>query len=251
MVGGIPEMIDRTRLPRHVAIIMDGNGRWAQRQGLPRVEGHKKGADAVRDTVRAARELGLQALTLYAFSMQNWDRPADEVAVLMQLLHDYCHEERSEIMDNAIRLVAVGEVERLPGFVRKPLDDLMRDSAKNQAMTLCLALSYGGREAFVDAARALAREAAAGQLDPDQIDEACVQAHLCTSMLPQADLIIRTSGELRISNFLLWEAAYAELYFTETLWPDFTRGELYAAIEAYQRRERRFGRTGEQARSRP
>ena len=229
---------------------MDGNGRWAQNQGLPRVEGHKKGADAVRDTVRAARELGVSALTLYAFSMQNWERPADEVAVLMQLLHDYCHEERAEIMDNDIRLVAIGEVTRLPTFVRKPLDDLMRDSASNQSMILCLALSYGGREAICDAARAIAREVAEGRLAPESIDERVVQAHLCTSMLPQADLIIRTSGELRISNFLLWESAYAEFYFTETLWPDFNRGELYAAIEAYQSRERRFGRTGEQVRGR-
>jgi undecaprenyl diphosphate synthase len=242
-------MIDRTRLPRHVAIIMDGNGRWAEGQGLPRVEGHKQGADAVRDVVRASRELGLEALTLYAFSMQNWERPADEVAVLMQLLRDYCEGERAEIMDNAIRLVAVGEVTRLPGFVRGPLDDLMRDSAGNRGMTLCLALSYGGREALADAAQAIAREVAAGTLAPEKVDEACVQAHLCTAMLPQADLLIRTSGELRLSNFLLWESAYAELYFTETLWPEFRRGELYTAIEAYQARERRFGRTGQQVRS--
>jgi undecaprenyl diphosphate synthase len=244
-------MLDRAQLPRHVAIIMDGNGRWAQQRGLPRIEGHRKGADAVRDVVRASRELGLQALTLYAFSMQNWARPADEVAVLMQLLKDYCEGERSEIMDNDIRLVAVGEVERLPTFVRAPLDGLMRDSADNRSMTLCLALSYGGREALTDAVRAIARGVAKGEVSPDAIDESVVQRHLCTHMLPQADLLIRTSGELRISNFLLWESAYAELYFTETLWPDFSRGELYAAIETYQRRERRFGRTGEQVRSRP
>jgi undecaprenyl diphosphate synthase len=243
-------MIDRTSLPRHVAIIMDGNGRWAQVRGLPRTEGHRKGADAVRDVVRASRELGLSALTLYAFSMQNWDRPADEVAILMQLLKDYCEGERGEIMDNDIRLVAVGEVGRLPAFVRGPLDDLMRDSAGNRSMTLCLALSYGGREALCDAARAIAREVAAGTLAPEAVDERAVQERLCTAMLPQVDLLIRTSGELRLSNFLLWESAYAELYFTETLWPEFGRGELYAAIEAFQRRERRFGRTGEQIRSR-
>jgi undecaprenyl diphosphate synthase len=241
-------MIDRSRLPRHVGIIMDGNGRWAQQKGLPRVEGHRKGADAVRDTVRAARELGLEALTLYAFSMQNWNRPADEVAVLMELLRDYCQDERAEIMDNDIRLVAVGELWRLPEFVRGPLADLMRDSAGNRKMTLCLALSYGGREALTDAARAIARDVAAGQLAPEAIDQACVQAHLCTAMLPPADLVVRTSGELRLSNFLLWEAAYSEFYFTETLWPDFDRTQLYAAIESYQQRERRFGLTGEQVR---
>jgi undecaprenyl diphosphate synthase len=181
--------------------------------------------------------------------MQNWARPADEVAILMQLLRDYCEGERAEIMDNQIRLVAVGEVLRLPEFVRAPLEQLMADSAGNKAMTLCLALSYGGREALTDAARAIARDVARGQLLPDAIDEACVQRHLCTSMLPQADLLIRTSGELRLSNFLLWESAYAELYFTEALWPDFGRNDLYAAIAAYQARERRFGQTGEQVRA--
>jgi undecaprenyl diphosphate synthase len=242
-------VIDRNALPRHVGIIMDGNGRWAQERGLERVEGHRKGADAVRDTVRAARELGLSALTLYAFSMQNWNRPADEVAVLMELLRDYCLDERAEIMDNDIRLVAVGEIWRLPDFVRGPLDALMRDSANNKSMTLCLALSYGGQEALTDAARAIAQDVAAGKLAPDKIDQKTVQEHLCTAMLPPADLVIRTSGELRLSNFLLWEAAYAEFYFTETLWPDFDRRELYAAIEAYQTRERRFGLTGDQVRA--
>jgi undecaprenyl diphosphate synthase len=241
-------MIHPQRLPRHVAIIMDGNGRWAGQKGLARVEGHRKGADAVRDVVRASRELGLEALTLYAFSMQNWDRPMDEVAVLMQLLRDYCEGERAEIMDNDIRLVAVGEVTRLPELVRAPLDALMRDSAQNKSMTLCLALSYGGREALADAARAIARDVACGKLDPEKVDETCVSAHLSTAMLPPVDLLIRTSGELRISNFLLWESAYAELFFTGTLWPDFSRHELYAAIEAYQGRERRFGMTGEQVR---
>jgi undecaprenyl diphosphate synthase len=242
-------VIDRNTLPRHVGIIMDGNGRWATERGLPRVEGHKKGADAVRDTVRAARELGLSALTLYAFSMQNWNRPADEVAVLMELLRDYCLDERAEIMDNDIRLVAVGEIWRLPDFVRGPLDALMKDSANNKSMILCLALSYGGQEAITDAARAMARDVAAGKLAPDTIDQTVVQQHLCTAMLPPADLVIRTSGELRLSNFLLWEAAYAEFYFTETLWPDFDRRELYNAIEAYQTRERRFGLTGDQVRA--
>jgi len=216
--------IDLNKLPRHVAIIMDGNGRWAQEHGLPRVEGHRQGAKAVREVVRGAREIGLRALTLYAFSAQNWQRPPDEVATLMQLLRDYVIEERSEIMDNDIRLVAIGEVERLPGFVKDPLDALIRDSADNQSMTLCLALSYGGRESILAAA-------------------------LQTGGLPQLDLLVRTSGEERLSNFLLWEAAYAELYFTDTFWPAFGKPELYEALESFRGRERRFGRTREQIRS--
>jgi undecaprenyl diphosphate synthase len=241
--------IDSTKLPRHVAIIMDGNGRWAQEHGLPRIEGHRQGAKAVRAVVRAAREINLRALTLYAFSAQNWQRPPDEVATLMQLLRDYVIEERDEIMDNDIRLVAIGEVERLPEFVKQPLDALMRESADNQSMTLCLALSYGGRESIVAAARALCAAAVAGELGPAQITEERFTAALQTGGLPQLDLLVRTSGEERLSNFLLWEAAYAELYFTDTFWPAFGKAELYEALESYRRRERRFGRTREQIRS--
>ena len=228
--------IDLNKLPRHVAIIMDGNGRWAQEHGLPRVEGHRQGAKAVREVVRAAREIGLGALTLYAFSAQNWQRPPDEVATLMQLLRDYVIEERAEIMDNDIRLVAIGEVDRLPGFVKEPLDALIHDSADNRSMTLCLALSYGGRESIIAAARALAAAAAAGALNPDQINEERFTAALQTGGLPQLDLLVRTSGEERLSNFLLWEAAYAELYFTDIYWPDFGREELVKALESYWRR---------------
>ena len=241
--------IDLTKLPRHVAIIMDGNGRWAQEHGLPRVEGHRQGAKAVREVVRGAREIGLRALTLYAFSAQNWQRPPDEVATLMQLLRDYVIEERDEIMDNDIRLIAIGEVDRLPGFVKEPLDALIRDSADNTEMTLCLALSYGGRESIVAAARALCESAAAGELRPEEITEERVTAALQTGGLPQLDLLIRTSGEERLSNFLLWEAAYAELYFTDTFWPAFGKAELYEALESFRGRERRFGRTREQIRS--
>jgi undecaprenyl diphosphate synthase len=189
--------IDLNKLPRHVAIIMDGNGRWAQEHGLPRVEGHRQGAKAVREVVRAAREIGLGALTLYAFSAQNWQRPPDEVATLMQLLRDYVVEERAEIMDNDIRLVAIGEVDRLPGFVKEPLDALIRDSAENRSMTLCLALSYGGRESIIAAARALSEAAAAGTLNPEQISEERFTAALQTGGLPQLDLLVRTSGEER------------------------------------------------------
>jgi undecaprenyl diphosphate synthase len=242
-------MIDPTKLPRHVAIIMDGNGRWAQEHGLPRVEGHRQGAKAVREVVRAAREIGLRALTLYAFSAQNWQRPVEEVATLMQLLRDYVIEERDEIMDNDIRLIAIGEVDRLPPFAKEPLDALMRDSAGNRGMTLCLALSYGGRESITAVARELAQSVADGRLTLDEITEDKVTGALQTGGLPQLDLLVRTSGEERLSNFLLWEAAYAELYFTETYWPAFGKTELYLALESYRTRERRFGRTREQIRS--
>ena len=189
--------------------------------GLPRVEGHRRGAKSVKEVVRAAREVGLRALTLYAFSSQNWDRPPDEVATLMQLLRDYVIDERAEIMDNGIRLIAIGDVDRLPDFVREPLETLMRDSSGNRAMTLCLALSYGGRESIVSTARALCELAARGALRPEDLTEDRFSAALQTGGLPQLDLLIRTSGEERLSNFLLWEAAYAELYFTDTYWPDF------------------------------
>jgi undecaprenyl diphosphate synthase len=246
-----PEILSGGKsLPRHVAIIMDGNGRWARRRGLPRIEGHRKGADAVRDVVRASRELGLRALTLYAFSSQNWDRPMEEVRSLMELLRDYVIEERAEIMDNAIRLVTIGDRSRLPEFVRAPLEELIRDSADNDKMTLCLALSYGGRESIAAAARRLAEAVVAGELHPSDIDMVNFSQELSTRMLPELDLVIRTSGEQRLSNFLLWEAAYAELYFTDTLWPDFSRTTLYQAIETFQQRERRFGLTSEQVRLR-
>jgi undecaprenyl diphosphate synthase len=240
---------DRGELPRHVAIIMDGNGRWAQRRGLPRVEGHRRGARSVREVVRAAREIGLGAITLYAFSSQNWQRPPEEVATLMQLLRQYVIEERAEIMDNGIRLIAIGEVDRLPRFVLDPLEELMQDSAGNRDMTLCLALSYGGRESIVEAARAMCELAARGALRPDEVTEEKFSAALQTGPLPKLDLLIRTSGEERLSNFLLWEAAFAELYFTDTYWPDFGRDELEKALASFRQRERRFGLTREQIRS--
>ena len=242
-------LLDHSQLPRHVAIIMDGNGRWAQAHGLPRVEGHRQGAKAVREVVRAAREIGVRALTLYAFSAQNWQRPAEEVATLMQLLRDYVIEERDEIMDNGIRLTAIGEVERLPPYVKEPLDALVRESAGNRDMTLCLALSYGGRESIVAAARALAEAVARGEIAPDEVNQERFAESLQTGELPPLDLLVRTSGEERLSNFLLWEAAYAELYFTDTYWPAFGKAELYLALESFRRRERRFGRTREQIRS--
>jgi undecaprenyl diphosphate synthase len=228
-------------LPRHVAIIMDGNGRWATARGLPREAGHRRGADAVREVVRAAREAGLEALTLYAFSAQNWGRPPAEVANLMGLLRAFLVDARTEMARAGIRLAVIGDLARLPAAVRAPLALVERATAANRAMTLCLALSYDGRAAILEAARKLAAAAAAGRLDPRALSEATFAEALSTSRLPPLDLLIRTSGEQRLSNFLLWEAAYAELYFTEVLWPDFGERQLRAALDDYGRRQRRFG----------
>lgn len=215
---------------RHVAIIMDGNGRWAQQRGLPRIEGHRRGARAVRDTVRAARKQGLSALTLYAFSEQNWGRPLDEVSGLMQLLYDYVIEERSEILENGIRLQAIGNTARLPAFVRMPLEQLSVDSAQNDKMVLSLALSYGGRESIVEATRKVLQAVAAGRQDPAAIDEEVLFAAMQTASLPPVDLIIRTSGERRVSNFMLWEGVHAVFYATDRLWPDFSAHDLILAL---------------------
>ncbi|MBI5527534.1 MAG: isoprenyl transferase [Deltaproteobacteria bacterium] len=243
---GFLERIDRSRLPAHVAIIMDGNGRWATARGLPRTEGHRKGRDSVNDVVRAARELGLAYLTLYAFSSQNWQREQSEVSALMNLLHEYLETERATIMDNAIRLASIGDVERLPPHVYDRLRVLERDSAANTGMTLTLALSYGGREEIVRAAQAAVRTAGAGGGGAGAIDEQAIASNLYTAGMPDPDLVIRTGGEIRLSNFLLWQASYAELCFTETLWPDFSRNDFYEAIVEFQRRRRRFGMTDEQ-----
>ncbi len=225
---------------------MDGNGRWAQQRGLPRIEGHRVGAESVKDIVRAARQLGIEALTLYAFSAQNWARPAEEVTALMGLLRDYLIEERPEIMDNDIRLQAIGDIERLPGFVSAPLHALMTDSARNRSMKLVLALSYGGRESIARAARAAITAVLAGAMAAEDLDVTRFNAFMPTGDMPPLDLLVRTSGEQRISNFMLWELAYAELVFTDTPWPDFRRQQLYDALELYAQRERRFGLTGDQ-----
>ncbi len=240
----------RERLPRHVGIIMDGNGRWARARGLPREDGHDRGADSVRTVVRAARKVGIEALTLFAFSSQNWDRPPEEVFHLMELLRRYLVQERAEILDNGIRLVTVGEAERLPPLVRDPLGELMAASAHNRDMILCLALSYGGREMLTKAVREMCRAVAAGRLDPESVEVATVETYLESArLLPPLDLLIRTSGEHRISNFFLWETAYAELYFTDKQWPEFDRDDLMAALADFARRERRFGMTGDQVRT--
>ena len=233
-------------VPAHIAIIMDGNGRWAERRGLVRIEGHREGSQSVRDVVTAAREVGVKALTLYAFSSQNWGRPDDEVGGLIQLLYDYLEQERSTLLDNSIRLQAIGQVHRFPDFVRDRLHAVENDTAAGDQMVLTLALSYGGREEIVEAARQIATRVAAGELAPDDIDEATIDRFTFTHDLPPLDLVIRTSGEMRLSNFLLWQVAYAELIVTDTLWPDFRRAQLYDAIEQYRGRERRYGKTSQQ-----
>jgi undecaprenyl diphosphate synthase len=243
---GLEAEVKTRPLPGHVGIIMDGNGRWAEQRGQARAEGHREGSNSVREVTRCARRLGVKALTLYAFSSQNWSRPPEEVAALMDLLREYLEKERQEIMDNQIRLNAIGQVEKLPRFVRDPLDALRRDSAKNEGMVLTLALSYGGREEILRAARALAEQARDGALRPADIDEKAFEAALWTHGLPTLDLVIRSSGEQRISNFLLWQAAYAELVFTDTAWPDFRQEQFLRCVELYQTRERRFGLTGAQ-----
>jgi undecaprenyl diphosphate synthase len=234
------------KIPRHVAIIMDGNGRWANAQGLPRVRGHEEGAESVRVVVRACRELGVEVLTLYSFSTENWRRPADEVTALMGLLKRYVFQERAEILGNDIQLRAIGQLERLPAFVRVPLKRLIRDSRRNTGMVLNLALSYGSRAEIVAGIQHLAAEVAAGRLKPNQISEEMVSASLFTGGLPDPDLVIRTSGEFRLSNFLLWQVAYAEIFITDIAWPEFRRPQLEAAFASFGSRERRFGKTGDQ-----
>jgi undecaprenyl diphosphate synthase len=233
-------------LPRHIAIIMDGNGRWAEMRGRSRLEGHAEGALSVRDIVTAAREIGIEALTLYAFSVQNWGRPDEEVDHLMGLLLDYLASERSTILDNDIRLQSIGQTDRLPANVQASLHKLQNESKDNRKMVLTLALSYGGREEIVAACRTLAERVKAGELEPDQIDESTIDRCMFTRDLPPVDLLIRTSGEMRLSNFLLWQVAYAELVVTEVLWPDFRRPSLYDCIEIYRKRERRYGLTSAQ-----
>lgn len=229
-------LIDAMNLPRHVGIIMDGNGRWAEQRGEERQAGHKAGSEAVRKVVRMSRRLGIHALTLYAFSEQNWGRPFDEVDALMGLLEEFLRSEREEILDNGIRLVAIGDLSRLPPIVRDALDPLAVDSAANDRMTLCLALSYGAREEIATLARSLATQAAAGSIDPQSIDVSLIGRLLPSLGAGEPDMILRTGGEQRLSNFLLYGAADAELVFSETLWPDFAEKDLFEAIGTYQRR---------------
>ncbi len=231
-------------VPRHIAIIMDGNGRWATARGLPRVLGHRAGAQAVHRVVEASCELGINALTLYAFSWENWDRPAFEIRELMVLLEEFIRRETPTLLANQVRLRAIGRLDELPAGVLESLRQVIARTSSLERMTLTLALSYGGRQEIVDAARRVAERVRQGELQPEQIDEAVFARHLYAADLPDPDLLIRTSGEQRLSNFLLWQSSYAELYVTQRLWPDFSKADLLEAIDEYERRERRFGRLG-------
>ena len=232
--------------PRHVAIIMDGNGRWAQRRGLPRLEGHRRGADTVRDITTAAREIGLKYLTLYSFSVQNWQRPVDEVKGLMDLLEEYCIGERELLMKHDIRLNLIGRLSNLPESTRQAFEELREVTKDNSSMVLTLAIDYGGREELIEAAKAMAEAVAQGKLQPEDIDEARFSSQLGTSDIPDPDLMIRTSGEVRLSNFLLWQSAYTELLFTDVLWPDFDPLQFKDCMTDFSMRQRRFGATAEQ-----
>ncbi len=234
------------QIPRHVAIIMDGNGRWAQGRGMSRVEGHRAGLESVRAVVRGAHELGIETLTLYAFSLENWNRPKAEVNELMRLLGHYLDVELAEVMRNGVQLRMIGRPERLPTALRERVEDAMERTRENREMRLVFALSYGGRAEIVDAARRLMREAELGKVDPESLDEKTFAAHLYDPELPDPDLLIRTGAESRVSNFLLWQIAYSEIYTTDVMWPDFRKAHLVDALLEFQTRERRFGLTSAQ-----
>jgi len=239
---------DTETAPRHVAIIMDGNGRWAERRGMSRIEGHREGLEAVREVVRAAGDLGIEVLTLYAFSLENWNRPQAEVAELMRLLEHYLEIELPEVIRNDIEVRAIGRLDRLPPSVRRRVDEAISKSRGGRAMKLVFALSYGGRAEIVDAARKLLRDAERGLVDPEAIDEKTFGAYLYDPELPDPDLLIRTGAESRVSNFLLWQIAYTELFTTDVMWPDFRAEHLRLALRDYRARERRFGLTSAQVR---
>jgi len=233
--------LDPERIPAHIAIIMDGNGRWAEARGMPRLFGHRLGAAAVRRTVEAAGELGVRALTMYSFSTENWNRPEDEVRMLMQLCVAYCEGEKDALIREGIRFRVIGRREGLPDDVLAALDSVERATSHLDGPTLCLALNYSGRAEIVDAARALAHSVASGELDPGEIDDRMFASRLYAPDMPEPELLIRTGGEMRVSNFMLWQISYSEMVITDTLWPDFEREHLIGAIRAYQGRSRRFG----------
>jgi len=238
-----PDLADvpRELWPRHIAIIMDGNGRWAQRQGLPRIEGHRRGVAAVRRVTEQCARLGIEQLTLFCFSSENWKRPPQELDFLMQLLEQYMVEERATIQKHNIRLSVIGRREGIPPAALREMDKTVALSQGNTGLHVCLAINYGGRAELVDAVRAIARAVQAGKLTPDEIDEATVSAHLYTAGMPDPDLLIRTASEMRVSNFLLWQISYAELWVTDRCWPEFDAPLLHAAIRSYASRDRRFG----------
>ncbi|MAO10480.1 MAG: di-trans,poly-cis-decaprenylcistransferase [Flavobacteriaceae bacterium] len=240
------EQIDKNRLPEHLAVIMDGNGRWAKQKGLFRSLGHENGTKAVREIVEACAEINIPFLTLYAFSTENWNRPKLEVELLMKLLVSSLKKEIKTLQDNNIKLNAIGNLEALPKKAQQELKDVIDKTKNNSRMTLTLALSYGSREEIIKTIKEISHKVKNNLISPQNIDETVINNHLYTQNLPDVDLLIRTSGEQRISNFLLWQIAYAELYFTETLWPDYRKNHLFEAILNYQNRERRFGKTSEQ-----
>lgn len=240
------EKINIEKLPKHIAVIMDGNGRWAKQKGEERVFGHINGVTSVRETTEAAAEIGVKYLTLYAFSTENWNRPQSEVTALMELLVKTIHQETDTLNKNKIRLQAIGDLKSLPENCYNELMEAIKNTEKNDRMTLVLALSYSSRWEIINAIKNIAKEVKEGKIKSENINESTINNHLCTSGIPEPELMIRTSGEHRISNFLLWQLSYAELYFTEKLWPDFRKEDLYEAIVDYQNRERRFGKTSEQ-----
>jgi undecaprenyl diphosphate synthase len=231
----------KASLPQHVAVIMDGNGRWAKQRGLPRIEGHRQGAESARAIIRAAGELGIKYLTLYAFSAENWNRPKDEVDALMKYLIHYLKTETPDLNKNNVRLEVIGQIWRLPENVQEHLRKSIATLSKNNGLTLVMALSYGSRIEIVDAVRAIAEKVRRGELETADINEQVISSHLWTRSIPDPDLLIRTSGEMRVSNFLLWQISYAELVITPTFWPDFRKPQFHAALEEYARRHRRFG----------
>ncbi len=245
-MGSFKENIDFNNLPRHIAVIMDGNGRWAKKKGARRIFGHRNAVQAVRDITECCGELGIKYLTLYAFSTENWSRPKEEVEGLMELLVNTLKQEIGTLMENQVKLTTIGDTSHLPGNCQKNLDWAINETKGNSGLTLLLALSYSGRWEIVEAAKKLAADIKEGKIQVSEINEGNFANYLTTSGIPDPELLIRTSGELRISNFLLWQIAYTELFITPTLWPDFTKENLYEAIWSYQQRERRFGKTSEQ-----
>jgi undecaprenyl diphosphate synthase len=243
----LPSDLDPSRIPRHVAVVMDGNGRWARQRGLKRTQGHEAGEDALFEAVEGALELGIRHLTVYAFSTENWRRPLDEVRFLMNFNESILLRRRQELHERGVRIRFTGRRGgRVPARVLRRMDESEELTRKNKTMTLIIALNYGGRAELADAARAIAKEAVEGRLDPDKVDEKVLARHLYLPDVPDPDLLVRTSGEYRLSNYLLWQLAYAEMYFSDVLWPDFKRENLYEAVKTYQTRDRRFGGLNEQ-----
>lgn len=238
----LPTDLARDRLPRHVAVIMDGNGRWAKKQGLPRIMGHRRGVDTLKDMLRCCKDWGIRALTAYAFSTENWGRPLEEVDFLMTLFERVLRKELQEMMEEDVQIRFVGKLDALPKSLQQEIDRSMQETRDNQSIQFTIATNYGGRQEIVQACREIAIKVQQGLLQPDQIDETVFGHHLYTAGICDPDLLIRTSGEMRISNFLLWQVAYAELYVTDTLWPDFDRTEFHRALMSYQQRDRRFGK---------